>query len=98
MHKKGARIKVLKGTHQGKLGMIVKVNLVKHTVAFDNGESGFVQRSYCYFLENDSIERSHTDGRIPSRATRLSVLTFEYVSLCPSNEHYYSGTNIYFYF
>jgi hypothetical protein len=77
LHKKGACLKVSAGTtHKGKIGTIHKANLVRHTVLFNNGDTGFIQRSYCLFLETGPTGgtpvRGHQDRRSESRMSKLS--------------------------
>jgi hypothetical protein len=75
-HRKGASIRVTHGTHKGKTGTIQKVNLVRHSVIFENGDTGFVQRTYCDFIESASLNGNtgQPDKRSnsTSRTSRLS--------------------------
>ncbi len=73
MHKKGARITVNAGIHKGKIGTIKKVNLMRHSVVFEDGNAGLVQRSYCSFLEYpDSHVGTNTARDASRRMSRLS--------------------------
>jgi hypothetical protein len=76
LHQKGARIRVLQGTHKGKIGTILKVNPLRHTVTFKNGDVGYVQRSFCFFMNpEDSSPRSPQDGTPQPSTTRLLSTT-----------------------
>jgi ribosomal protein L24 len=73
LHKKGARIRVLRGKHNGKTGTIAKANPMRHVVIFDDGQSGYVQRSNCYFFPDDSPAKIHQEGRVISSTTPLKT-------------------------
>ena len=73
MHKKGARIIVNAGIHKGKAGTIQKVNPMRHSVVFEDGNAGLVQRSYCSFQGYPDSHVGRTDGKAtPRRMSRLS--------------------------
>jgi hypothetical protein len=73
LHKKGSRIKVNAGVHKGKSGIIHKVNPIKHTVIFDNGDTGYVKQSYCTFVEADQdVMRDQDQGNTVPKTSRLS--------------------------
>jgi hypothetical protein len=66
-HAVGNRIKVNAGKHRRKGGVIVKVNPIKHWVVFDDGSLGFVHRSYCAFIEDETTLPSRNQERRTSR-------------------------------
>jgi hypothetical protein len=91
MHKKGVRITVNAGIHKGKIGTIKKVNLMRHSVVFEDGNAGLVQRSYCSFLEYPD---SHVGSNIARDASRrMSRLSNQDAEAQPSVRSTVAATN-----
>jgi hypothetical protein len=73
LHKKGARIIVTVGVHQGKTRTIKKANPMRHSVIFANGDKGLVLGSYCSFMKySDGLLGKSDAQAAPRRMSRLS--------------------------
>jgi hypothetical protein len=68
-HQPGVHVRVIRGVHRGKHGTILRANPARHTITFQNGEAGYVQRSFCQFPDLPSPSNDTSPFRSLSAPT-----------------------------